>query len=63
MLRWRPALLAQELLLSEQAFSIKGNALNLTAAFTRFPGCIFTRSLLGTVMIGVLSLKILRFFL
>jgi branched-subunit amino acid transport protein len=56
------ALLAQELLLSEQVFSIKDNALNLVAALPAFLVAIFTRSLLGTVMIGVLSLMILRFF-
>ncbi len=56
------ALLAQELLLSEQVFSIKDNALNLAAAIPAFLVAIFTRSLLGTVMIGVLSLMILRFF-
>ncbi|MDF9761330.1 branched-subunit amino acid transport protein [Peribacillus simplex] len=56
------ALLAQELLLSEQVFSIKDNALNLSAALPAFLVAIFTRSLLGTVMIGVLSLMILRFF-
>ncbi|MBT2648919.1 AzlD domain-containing protein [Bacillus sp. ISL-34] len=56
------ALLAQELLLSEQVFSIKDNALNLAAALPAFLVAIFTRSLLGTVMIGVLSLMILRFF-
>lgn len=56
------ALLAQELLLSEQVFSIKDNTLNLAAALPAFLVAIFTRSLLGTVMIGVLSLMILRFF-
>ncbi len=56
------ALLAQELLLSEQVFSIKDNALNLAAALPAFLVAIFTRSLLATVMIGVLSLMILRFF-
>ncbi|WHY54388.1 AzlD domain-containing protein [Peribacillus simplex] len=56
------ALLAQELLLSEQVFSIKDNALNLTAALPAFLVAIFTKSLLGTVLIGVLSLMILRFF-
>ncbi|MDM5222732.1 AzlD domain-containing protein [Peribacillus sp. NJ11] len=56
------ALLAQELLLSEQVFSIRDNALNLAAALPAFLVAIFTRSLLGTVMIGVHSLMILRFF-
>ncbi|MCM3676029.1 AzlD domain-containing protein [Peribacillus simplex] len=56
------ALLAQELLLSEQVFSIKDNALNLAAALPAFLVALFTRSLLGTVMIGVLSLMILRYF-
>ncbi|WP_230175908.1 hypothetical protein [Peribacillus sp. Bi134] len=33
------ASLVQELLLSEQVFLIKGNALKLASAFTSFPGC------------------------
>ncbi|MDP1420427.1 AzlD domain-containing protein [Peribacillus simplex] len=45
------ALLVQELL-----------ALNLAAALPAFLLAIFTKSLLGTVMIGVLSLMIVRFF-
>ncbi|MFJ7682363.1 AzlD domain-containing protein [Peribacillus butanolivorans] len=57
------ALLAQELLLSEQVFfSIKENALNLAAAIPTFIVAIFTRSLLVTVLIGVLSLMVMRFF-
>lgn len=56
------SLLAQVLLLSEQVFSIKDNVLNLAAALPAFLVAIFTRSLLGTVMIGVLSLMILRVF-
>ncbi|KQU17948.1 MULTISPECIES: AzlD domain-containing protein [Peribacillus] len=56
------ALLAQELLLSEQVFSIKENALNLAASIPTFIVAIFTRSLLVTVLIGVLSLMVMRFF-
>ncbi|MGG0410095.1 AzlD domain-containing protein [Peribacillus simplex] len=55
------ALLAQ-VLLSEKVFSFKDNALNLAAALLAFLVAIFTRSLMGTIMIGGLSLMILRFF-
>jgi branched-subunit amino acid transport protein len=56
------ALLAQELLLAEQVLSIRENVLNLAAAIPTFLVAIFTRSLLVTVLIGVLSLMVLRFF-
>lgn len=56
------ALLAQELLLSENHFSISDNLLELIAAVPTFLVAILTRSLLGTVLVGVASLMILRYF-
>lgn len=56
------ALLAQELLIVENKFSITGNLLELLAAIPAFVIAILTRSLLGTVLVGVASLMILRFF-
>lgn len=56
------ALLAQELFLSENKFSITDNLLELIAAIPTFLIAIITRSLLGTVLVGILSLMILRFF-
>ncbi|MFJ8248243.1 AzlD domain-containing protein [Peribacillus asahii] len=55
------ALLAQELLLSNNQFSISDNLLSLLAALPTFLVAIFSRSLLGTVLVGVISLMILRF--
>lgn len=57
------ALLAQELLISENKFSITAHLLVLLAAIPTFLVAILTRSLLGTVLVGVASLMILRFFL
>ncbi len=56
------ALLAQELLISNNQFSISDHILELVAAIPTFIIAIFTRSLLGTVLVGVVSLMILRFF-
>ena len=56
------ALLAQELLIAENKFSITSNQLELLAAIPSFLIAILTRSLLGTVLVGVASLMILRFF-
>ncbi len=56
------ALLAQELLITENKFSITGNQLELLAAIPSFLIAILTRSLLGTVLVGVASLMILRLF-
>lgn len=56
------ALLAQELLIVENKFSITSNQLELLAAIPSFLIAILTRSLLGTVLVGVASLMILRFF-
>lgn len=56
------ALLAQSLLLSNGHFSITGaHTLNLLAAIPAVAIAIFTKSLLGTVVTGVVSLTVLRF--
>ena len=55
------ALLAQELLLSNNQFSISDNFLKLLAAVPAFIIAILTKSLLGTVMVGVVFMAILRF--
>lgn len=54
------ALIAQELLLSDGTFSIADNILKLWAALPTFLVAIFTRSLLSTVLTGVISMMILR---
>ena len=55
------ALLTQDLLLSESEFSISANILKLLAAIPAFAIAIFTKSLLGTVVVGVIFMAILRF--
>jgi branched-subunit amino acid transport protein len=54
------ALLAQELLLSNNQFSIMDNGLKILAAIPAFIIAILTKSLLGTVMAGVITMMILR---
>ena len=54
------ALLAQELLLSNNQFSIMDNGLKILAAIPAFIIAILTKSLLGTVMAGVIVMMILR---
>jgi branched-subunit amino acid transport protein len=55
------ALLAQELLLSEGNFSLTENYLKLLAAIPAFIVAFLTKSLLGTVLAGVLFMMVLRF--
>lgn len=55
------ALLAQELLLSEGHFSLTENYLKLLAAIPAFIVAFLTKSLLGTVLAGVLFMMVLRF--
>lgn len=55
------ALLAQALLLSDDQFSISENYLQLLAAIPAFIIAILTKSLLGTVMVGVIFMMIFRF--
>jgi len=54
------ALLAQELLLSNNQFSIMDNGLKILAAIPAFIIAILTKSLLGTVMAGVITMMIFR---
>lgn len=56
------ALLAQELLLSQGAFSPDENILKIGAALPAFAVAIWTKSLLGTVLVGIASMFVLRFF-
>ncbi|MCQ6276139.1 AzlD domain-containing protein [Bacillus sp. V3B] len=55
------ALLAQELLLSDNQFSLSAHFFKLLAAIPAFVIAILTKSLLGTVMVGVISMMIFRF--
>lgn len=55
------ALLAQELLLSNNQFSIFDNILKLVAAIPAFVIALLTKSLLGTVIAGVMFMMVLRF--
>lgn len=55
------ALLAQELLLSDNQFSLSANLLKLLAAIPAIAIAILTKSLLGTVMAGIISMMIFRF--
>jgi branched-subunit amino acid transport protein len=55
------ALLAQELLLSDHQFSLSANFLKLLAAIPAFAIAILTKSLLGTVIAGIISMMIFRF--
>jgi branched-subunit amino acid transport protein len=55
------ALLAQELLLSDNQLSLSANHLKLLAAIPAFAIAILTKSLLGTVMAGIISMMVFRF--
>lgn len=57
------ALLAQELLLSNGKFSIKENQLELAAAISAFVVAITTRSLMGTVVMGIIVMMAARHFM
>lgn len=54
------ALLAQELLLSNDSFSLAENGLKLLAAIPAFIIAILTKSLLGTVMAGIIFMALIR---
>lgn len=56
------ALLAQELLLHNGTFSPAANAFKLAAALPAFLVAIWTKSLLGTVLVGIAAMFALRFF-
>ncbi len=55
------ALVGQELLVKDGRFSLFANNLELLAALPTFLVAVITRSLLGTVVTGVLSMLLLRF--
>ncbi len=57
------ALLAQELLLHDGKFSLTHHFLDLIAAIPTFLVALYTRSLLGTVLVGILSMMVLRIFM
>lgn len=56
------ALVAQELFVKDGQLSLGTNLAELLAALPTFWIAVKTRSLLGTVIIGILSLMILRLF-
>ncbi|ULO05066.1 AzlD domain-containing protein [Paenibacillus sp. 19GGS1-52] len=56
------ALIAQELFVQNGEFTFPSNNLELFAALPTFWVAIKTRSLLGTVVTGIISLMILRYF-
>lgn len=55
------ALLAQELFLSNNEFSLSENFLKILAALPAFIIAFITKSLLGTVLAGVFFMMVLRF--
>ncbi|MFB8374604.1 AzlD domain-containing protein [Paenibacillus taichungensis] len=55
------ALIAQELFLSDGKFSIISNKLELIVSLPTLTIAILTRSLLGTVLVGLISMMVLRF--
>lgn len=55
------ALLAQEILLPTEEFGYFYGNLRLLAAIPTILVAVFTRSLLGTVIVGILSMMLLRF--
>jgi branched-subunit amino acid transport protein len=54
------ALVGQELLLSDGKFSLHANSAGILAALPAFLVALFTRSLLGTVVTGILAMLLLR---
>lgn len=54
------ALIAQELFISEGHFALVVNRLEWLAALPTFAVAIITRSLLGTVIVGLISMMLLR---
>lgn len=57
------ALLGNELLMTDGKLTSLKDNIELFAALPTFLVAIFTRSLLGTIMVGVVSVMLLRFFL
>ncbi|WP_438350824.1 AzlD domain-containing protein [Paenibacillus sp. FA6] len=54
------ALIAQELFISEGRFSLYDTRLEWLTAIPTFAVAIFTRSLLGTVLVGLVCMMLLR---
>lgn len=57
------ALVGEELLLVDGKFSSFQNHIELIAAVPTFLTAILTKSLLGTVLVGIVSVMLLRMFL
>lgn len=57
------ALIAQELFTTDGKVDILQHYVEILAAIPTFATAILTRSLLGTVVVGILSLMVLRFVL
>lgn len=54
------ALIAQELLLHDGKFSLHSNMIAILAAVPTVLAAVWKRSLLGTVLVGMISIMILR---
>ncbi|GIO34636.1 MULTISPECIES: AzlD domain-containing protein [Paenibacillus] len=57
------ALIGQELFMADGKFEISRNYIEILAALPTFATAILTRSLLGTVVVGILTVMVLRFIL
>ncbi|WP_028391299.1 AzlD domain-containing protein [Bacillus cihuensis] len=57
------ALLASELLLHDNKISLQANSLSIITAIPTLLVAIYTKSLLGTVLVGVSTLMIFRYLL
>lgn len=55
------ALVGQSLLTHDGKLSIPHNGIELLAAIPTFAVALFTRSLLGTVVVGIITVMLLRF--
>lgn len=55
------ALLAQSILLTDDKLAIYENSLSIVASLPVIAVAIFTRSLLGTVLAGIVCMMVLRF--
>lgn len=57
------ALIGQELFMNDGKLDISRNYTEILAAVPTFATAILTRSLLGTVVVGILTVMVLRFIL
>ncbi|GAA3400973.1 AzlD domain-containing protein [Paenibacillus hodogayensis] len=55
------ALVGEELLVADGELSLARNKIELLAALPTWLTAVFTRSLLGTVVVGIISIMVLRF--